>query len=666
MTIKDAMCLATALLVASSVAFANDELAKTQRPSGDYRAIQLELSEGLRFDSDKPSPQVVQLGFRGEKLVSSWIVGHGWHAMQEHTQSVRLSDKAIEGDLNLRMYDGRGKLLNTATLLFNVASKDGAFSGKMSIKLASGKKTSWEAAAQGSVLKSTGAFNPRASWSDFAGPSGSLAASKGGPALVDDLAKSKLLWRSESFVPVSYGNAADDRYPTRAAGIRSCGGSSSPVYADGVVYIAFYVPSRSVEIDWGRYHEKRKAEFSGEAFKNIIAERKLIDVEIAAIEDHWRPLADEVVVAMDARTGATLWRTTWPLRAYNLQTHKHRGTFGVPLVAGGKLFYPGFNGAIQVMDAKSGKALWEFPKYEKPPQTKHRPKGPPSQSPLLMGETVIWSVKDTTYGLAAETGKVVWESKTERYTNHSLRSVELGDRNLVLVVGHQHYKPSQVRLIDPENGSTLWSQEAGMVGTPEGQAANLLAIAGDKLVAYCYKLPPVDPKTKKYDKSKVTEHVTAWRLSEKGMARLWEDAHIVRDEAPHMAVANGVVYAVGKQLVRCLDLETGKVVGQIARDQFPKKSENQVDAPGSNPLLMVVDKKLILSPEGQHGTHGFVLFDADPTKLTLLGSKTGKWIPPHATTTAYGRQPIVNPIVDGRMFFRGGNGIYCYDLRKQN
>jgi len=34
-----------------------------------------------------------------------------------------------------------------------------------------------------------------------------------------------------------------------------------------------------------------------------------------------------------------------------------------------------------------------------------------------------------------------------------------------------------------------------------------------------------------------------------------------------------------------------------------------------------------------------------------------------AGTTAYGRQLIVNPVVDGRMFFRGGNGIYCYDLR---
>jgi len=39
--------------------------------------------------------------------------------------------------------------------------------------------------------------------------------------------------------------------------------------------------------------------------------------------------------------------------------------------------------------------------------------------------------------------------------------------------------------------------------------------------------------------------------------------------------------------------------------------------------------------------------------------------PPHASTTAYGRQPIVTPVVAGRMFCRGGNGIYCYDLRRR-
>ena len=150
------------------------------------------------------------------------------------------------------------------------------------------------------------------------------------------------------------------------------------------------------------------------------------------------------------------------------------------------------------------------------------------------------------------------------------------------------------------------------------------------------------------------------------MERLWEDVHIVKDEAPHLAIANGIVHAVGKRLVRCLDLETGKALGEITEQEFPHPAgSTHYQAPGSNPLLIVAGDKLVLSPEGQHGKHGFVLFDADPKKLTLLGDKERKWAPPHATTTAYGRQPIVNPIVDGRMFFRGGNGIYCYDLRKK-
>ena len=646
---------------------AADVTPRTERPTGEYRVVRLELNEGLRHEEkDGRSPQVLHLAFRDEKLANWWFIGHGWHAVQQHDDSLRLTDNGLDGVLELRCYDARGRLQDVAKLTFQVSRSGETLQGEVGLQLTGREKQVWKSTVLGSFLKPAERFNPKAQWPNFAGPMGTLQASPGGPALVDDLARSRPLWRSETQVPVSYGNAADDRYATRAAGCRSGGGSSSPVYADGVVYVAFYVPNRSVDTDWSKAYESRRIKYSGEGFKKLIEEMKWNDVEVRAVEDHWRPLADEVVVAMDARTGKTLWRTTWPLRAYNLQTHKHRGTFGVPLVAGGKVLYPSFNNSLQAMDAKTGKALWEFPKYEKPPQTKHWPKGPPSQSPLLMGGTVVWSVKDTTYGLAVDTGKVVWENKTERFANHSLRKVKLGNRRLVLVVGHQHYKPSQVRVIDPHSGKTLWSQEAGTIGTPEGQAANLLAIAGDKLVAFRYKLPPIDPKTKKYEKSKITEHVTAWRLSDTGMERLWEDAHIVKDEAPHLAIANGIVYAVGKRLVRCLDLETGKALGEITEEEFPHPAgSTHYQAPGSNPLLIVAGDKLVLSPEGQHGMHGFVLFDADPKKLTLLGDKERKWSPPHATTTAYGRQPIVNPIVDGRMFFRGGNGIYCYDLRKK-
>ena len=113
-----------------------------------------------------------------------------------------------------------------------------------------------------------------------------------------------------------------------------------------------------------------------------------------------------------------------------------------------------------------------------------------------------------------------------------------------------------------------------------------------------------------------------------------------------------------------MELENASIVVK-AGDPVNIRALLSGDVPRSTPLLLVAGDKLVLSPEGQHGKHGFILFGSDPKKLTLFGSKERKWAPPHATTTAYGRQPIVNPIVDGRMFFRGGNGIYCYDLRKQ-
>ena len=315
---------------------AADTTPRTERSSGEYRVARLELSEGLRLgDDDERSPQVLHLAFRDGKLANWWFIDHGWHAVQQHAESVRLTDKGVHGELNLRAYDGRGRLQNAASLAFVVAQSGEILQGKVDLELTGGKKQTWGAIARGSFLKPADAFEPTANWPSFAGPMGTLQASPNGPDLVDDLATSKPLWRSESFVPVSYGNAADDRYATRAAGCRAGGGSSAPVYADGVVYLGFYVPNRSVETDWSKIHESRRTKYSGEGIKKLIAELKLIDAEIKAIEDHWRPLADEVMVAMDARTGATLWRTSWPVRAYNLQTHKHRGTFGVPLVAVG-------------------------------------------------------------------------------------------------------------------------------------------------------------------------------------------------------------------------------------------------------------------------------------------------------------------------------------------
>ena len=53
---------------------------------------------------------------------------------------------------------------------------------------------------------------------------------------------------------------------------------------------------------------------------------------------------------------------------------------------------------------------------------------------------------------------------------------------------------------------------------------------------------------------------------------------------------------------------------------------------------------------------------ADGATKHAVGVKI-PWRPPHTWTTAYANQPINYPVVDGRLFVRGLDAIYCYDLR---
>ena len=42
----------------------------------------------------------------------------------------------------------------------------------------------------------------------------------------------------------------------------------------------------------------------------------------------------------------------------------------------------------------------------------------------------------------------------------------------------------------------------------------------------------------------------------------------------------------------------------------------------------------------------------------------GQWIPPRPHDTAYANHAVSYPLVDGRLFVRGRDGLYCYDLRQ--
>jgi hypothetical protein len=264
----------------------------TEIPTGTYEVVALELSKGLRADPRDTDPQSFHLAFRGGKLSNFWLIDHGWEAMHPQGGELFMGERGLTGDLNIRMYDVRGRNLAHAHLEFSITREGKMFSGTITGKVQASEVQNWQTSVKGTFLKPSEVFSEGASWSSFAGPSGTLSTSPNSPTLREDLHNSIPLWRSEAPVPVSYGNAADDRYPNRAAGCRFGGGSSSPVYADGVVYIAYYQPS----IDIPPLPKKGYADkWFGEALENYARDNHLIQEEVQAIEDHWRPIADEVL-----------------------------------------------------------------------------------------------------------------------------------------------------------------------------------------------------------------------------------------------------------------------------------------------------------------------------------------------------------------------------------
>ncbi len=444
------------------------------------------------------------------------------------------------------------------------------------------------------------------------------------PALLADLNQARPVWRSEAHVLTAYGNAPDNRYFTRALITGNGGGGSSPVVAGGRVFMTFYVPSQDSPPElknpfWERSYANEAA------FQQQMTELHATPQEQASVRDHFRPLADDHVVALDGMTGATLWRTVLPRRSPNLQTHKHRGTSGVPLVADGMVYVPNLASRLYALDAATGEVKWEFPAFDGTTKPQNTNDGPAFPSPLLVGKNLIWARGKQLYALDPLTGETRWQAPG----GYTLRLTSGGQERLITFAG------KELVCYDTATGKPLWQEP-----TELSAFAPLSAVlAGDLLIA----APPVDKKTNQF------QH-RGLRLTDKGTAEVWRAEPITPDENLPITIVNERAYLLGKQAIRVLDTATGKTVTEKTFDK---------DGPGSNAWLGVVGERFLFLPEGQHGTARLQFLDRELKPLGPL------WLPGQTDTTAYNSQPIVYPLVDGRLLVRGGDGVYCWDLRQR-
>ena len=199
-------------------------------------------------------------------------------------------------------------------------------------------------------------------------------------------------------------------------------------------------------------------EFSGE--KNIRWRAKLGDgigcPVVAAGRVFTCAMVDDQTIglfAFDAKTGAELWKRTWP--AGNLpdvhKTNSHAST--TPAADAERVYFYFSTLGLLAVDAKSGKDVW----HQKLPEPYFVFKWGPGMSPTLYKDKVIFCQDDdlfpAIYAFNKRTGKIEWkDDRSDMAVNYShpvVVQTKSGDELIVagtgLLIGY-----------DPQTGKRKW------------------------------------------------------------------------------------------------------------------------------------------------------------------------------------------------------------------
>ena len=164
---------------------------------------------------------------------------------------------------------------------------------------------------------------------------------------------------------------------------------------------------------------------------------------------------EEVLTALDAATGETVWRTGYAA-PFNMNpaTARHRaGPKSTPTFANGRLFTHGMTGTVTAFDAAGGEQLWQYP------GTGLTPLFHTAMSPLVDGDLVIVHVGGHNDGeltaFDAATGAVRWTWDGDGPAYGSPMLFELGGTRQVVVFTQEHFVG-----VSLETGALLWSRRS--------------------------------------------------------------------------------------------------------------------------------------------------------------------------------------------------------------
>jgi outer membrane protein assembly factor BamB len=160
----------------------------------------------------------------------------------------------------------------------------------------------------------------------------------------------------------------------------------------------------------------------------------------------------EIVIALDASSGKTLWEYAYKAVVTNEMTHAI-GPRATPLIIGNLLYAVGALGNFHCLDKQTGKVVWShdfMAEYKAP-----LPDECYGSSPIAYKNTVIIPVGAPGASLMAfnqKDGSVVWKKQDFVISSSSPILIKFGGQDQLVMLMQEN-----IVGLDPDNGDLLWS-----------------------------------------------------------------------------------------------------------------------------------------------------------------------------------------------------------------
>ena len=288
---------------------------------------------------------------------------------------------------------------------------------------------------------------------------------------------------------------------------------------------------------------------------------------------------DEVMQALDAASGKSIWRTAYPapFQPFAATARHGAGPKSTPTFANGRLFSFGMTSIVTAFDAATGKQLWQKPATAKQPMY-HT-----AMSPVVDGNLVIVHVGGpddtalTAYDVA--TGAVRWEWKGDSPAYGSPVVADLAGTRQVVVFTHQNLVG-----VSTATGELLWQRP---FTTPSNTTAQTPVIYQGTVIQA--------GREAGITRVRVTQQNGKWTTE-----NMWQTKEVSLQMSNAVAI-DGVLYGLSHLNTGqyfALDLETGQVLWK----SDPRQAENAAIVRAGNTIFSLEnDAELVVMTANRTG-----------------------------------------------------------------